>query len=455
MIGAGILPRDHDHLRLVEIVEPDRALPDPDRLTQAAAPRLVAHVGAVRQVVGSEFAHEELIEKGRLVAGPPAGVEDGLVGAGERVQLARHQREGLVPGDGLVVRRSGTQRHRDGEPALLPQPVIALPGELGDAVPREEVGVDASGRALFGDCLGAVLAKLERAAVAVRLRPGAAGTVEPVELVQRQEQPGAADRPGLAECVANGGDHRREAASSASGCFALQRHGPFRGLRASVAGIARLAPRAPARTPSAPPCDSTSRLTVARPSPMPGAEVLGPRKYGSKIRGPREGGIPGPVSSTSKTTRPRRCRTRRITSRNSALPRYLSPLRSRLPRRLRRTPGLQATAQSATSPTRSEASRWFANGPSSSSSPAATERTSARDPASGRAPARANSSRPSTIRRTRERLERARSKASGAWAGLFSTMPSAMLTAESGLRMSWATRPANCSSSSAFRCTSL
>jgi len=44
--------------------------------------------------------------------------------------------------------------------------------------------------------------------------------------------------PGLAECVANGGDHRREAASGASRCFALQRHGPFRGLRASLAGIA-------------------------------------------------------------------------------------------------------------------------------------------------------------------------------------------------------------------------
>src|SRR6266404_5519583 len=234
---------DHDHLCLVEIVEPDGAFPDPDRLAQAAAARLVAQVGAVRQVVGPEFADEELVKKSRLVAGPPAGVEDGLVGAGERVQLARHQREGLVPGERLVVRRAGTERHRGGEPALLPQPVIALPGELGHAVPREEVGVDAGGRALFRDCLGAVFAELERAAVAVRLWPGAAGTVEPVELVQRQEQPGAADRPGLAECVADGGDHRREAACGARRSFALQRDGPFRWLRASVAGIARLARR--------------------------------------------------------------------------------------------------------------------------------------------------------------------------------------------------------------------
>ena len=40
---------------------------------------LVAHVGAIRQVVGAELPHEELIEKRCLVAGAPRRIKNRFV----------------------------------------------------------------------------------------------------------------------------------------------------------------------------------------------------------------------------------------------------------------------------------------------------------------------------------------------------------------------------------------
>ena len=64
----GIVPHAKISVAMVEILQRHRALADADRLRQADAGRLVAHVRAVGEVVGAEFAHEELVEERRLVA---------------------------------------------------------------------------------------------------------------------------------------------------------------------------------------------------------------------------------------------------------------------------------------------------------------------------------------------------------------------------------------------------
>ena len=53
----------------VEVFERDRALAETERFFHSGAARLVTHVRAVRQIVGAELAHEELIKKRGFVAG--------------------------------------------------------------------------------------------------------------------------------------------------------------------------------------------------------------------------------------------------------------------------------------------------------------------------------------------------------------------------------------------------
>ena len=77
----------------------------------------------------------------------------------------------------------GVVAQRMGQPALVFQPVVAVPGQLGHAVAREQVGAGAARGGLERHCLGAVLAKLERGGV-VAVGPGAAGAIEAVRLVR-------------------------------------------------------------------------------------------------------------------------------------------------------------------------------------------------------------------------------------------------------------------------------
>ena len=104
MVRARILTGDEDRLRAIEIFERHRALTDADRLRQRRAARLVAHVRAIGKVVRAELPNEELVEKGCLVGSPPGSIKNGLVRRIERAQLAADEREGVLPGDRLVMR---------------------------------------------------------------------------------------------------------------------------------------------------------------------------------------------------------------------------------------------------------------------------------------------------------------------------------------------------------------
>ena len=321
MVGSRVLTGDDDQLRLGEVVEAYGPLADPDGLAKSAPARLVAEIRAVGQVVRAELADEELVEERRLVARAPARVEDRLVRAAERVELRGDEGERVVPGDRLIVRRSRTQHHRMREPPLLAEPVIALSGKLRHAVAGKELRRRARRRTLLGDRLDAVLAELEGAAAVVRVRPGAARTVVALELVELPQELRAAQRPGLPGGVADGSDHSGQASCPFFRRLTLEGNGRFWRLRARIPRVGRrrrrrclqafrhyasvprqalrrapvswdtgsdgaassssnqkrAPPRGPARTPRDPPCDSTSRFTVARPRPIPGAPVCGPR----------------------------------------------------------------------------------------------------------------------------------------------------------------------------------
>ncbi len=82
MIGPGVVAHDEDGLRPAgKIAQLHAALADPEHRRQGHAGRLVAHVGAVGQVVRAEGPDKKLIEKRRLVAGPPRGIEKRLMRA--------------------------------------------------------------------------------------------------------------------------------------------------------------------------------------------------------------------------------------------------------------------------------------------------------------------------------------------------------------------------------------
>jgi hypothetical protein len=84
VVGARVLPDDHDQPGVVgDVLQRDGALADADHLGQRGAARLVAHIGAVGQVVGAEPAREQLVGERGLVARPPAGVEHGAVRVGQ------------------------------------------------------------------------------------------------------------------------------------------------------------------------------------------------------------------------------------------------------------------------------------------------------------------------------------------------------------------------------------
>ena len=140
MVGAGVLAGDDDELGLVDVVEGHRALADADGLGERDRRRLVAHVGAVRQVVRAEGAGEELVGERRLVGGAPARVEDRLVGGGEPAQPLGDEGERVVPRDRLVVRAALAQHHRVRDAALLPEQVVGPAGSSATGCSAKNAG---------------------------------------------------------------------------------------------------------------------------------------------------------------------------------------------------------------------------------------------------------------------------------------------------------------------------
>ena len=151
----------------------------------------MAHVRAVRQVVGAIGADEQLVEECRFVRGAARGVENRFIGRGERVQGFGDPRECRVPADRHVAVAGGVIGHGLGQPALGFEELVGLLRQPGDAVFGEERCGDPLRSGFVGDRLDPVLAEFE-GRMRVAVGPGAARAVEAGRLVGAQQCAGAA-----------------------------------------------------------------------------------------------------------------------------------------------------------------------------------------------------------------------------------------------------------------------
>ncbi len=187
VIGAGIMADAEQGVAMLEILERHGALAHADRLGQADAGRLVAHVRAVGEIVGAIDARQQLVEERRFVGGAAGSVEFHPVGTVEAAHRVADALEGFVPADRHEPVRLRVIAQRVGQPAGIFQVMVVPAVQLGHRVLREESGVDALDRRFPGHGLGAVLAEFEGAGV-LGVGPGAAGAVEAVGLVHLQQR---------------------------------------------------------------------------------------------------------------------------------------------------------------------------------------------------------------------------------------------------------------------------
>jgi len=228
VIRAGVLAEDENGVGFFEVAEANAALADADHGRERDARGLVAHVGAIGEIVGAEGAGEELPEEGGFVAGAAGGVENGLVGGGEGFQFGRDELKGVGPGNRFVVRGAGAEHDGFGEAAGVAEPVVGFLGELSDGVRAEKVGADVFVGGLVGDGFETVLAKFGDAAFAVRIGPGAGLAVEAGGLVDRVDGAQGIGHAGVAETVGGDLTDRAESAGDFVG-FALLRALEFDG----------------------------------------------------------------------------------------------------------------------------------------------------------------------------------------------------------------------------------
>lgn len=281
MIRTRVLPGDHDQMGPVQVLGPYRTFANSDDLAQCDGSRLMAHVGAIGQIVGAEGSHEQLEDKGGFVRDLSGRVEDGFVGVVEGLEVMRDQGEGVVPADRLVMGGAGPKHHRVTEAALLSQPVVGALLQLGDRVGGEELRPDLAGRRLLGDRLRTVLAELCPVAMGrVRIRPRAALAVESFSLIELEQSSRRSGQPHLVVGVTQGDSDSLDASSViagsrdgdasfvdvATGSFAAHRQ-PALPLPASPALPPFASPR-PAPTTSRGSCSARARGKVPIRSPV-------------------------------------------------------------------------------------------------------------------------------------------------------------------------------------------
>ena len=200
VIRAGVLTGNDDEFCLVEVVEQNAAFPDADRFRQRRAARFVAHVRAVRQIIGTELPNEQLIGKRSFVAGAAGGVKHRFIRTREGLQFARDQVERVVPLDSFVVPAALAFDDGVGQPTLLPEPVAVAFAQVVDGVLPEEVRPNSPDRSFLGNRLRAALTEL-RDVVLVAFRPRAGRAVEARTLIEGAQRGQGAGGPHLAQGI--------------------------------------------------------------------------------------------------------------------------------------------------------------------------------------------------------------------------------------------------------------
>ncbi|CCK06529.1 hypothetical protein BN128_350 [Cronobacter sakazakii 696] len=186
MISAGIMTDAQHQIAVVEIVKLYGAFADADRFWQADAGRFVAHVGAIREVVGAIFAGEQLPQECGFVRGAPRGVKLHAVRVVIAAQALANLLKRRFPFNRLIGIASRVVFHRVRQSPLAFQlKRIALP-QFADGMRREKFGRGAFAGGLPGDRFRAVFAKFKRRGV-LRIGPGAARAVKPLRLVDFEQ----------------------------------------------------------------------------------------------------------------------------------------------------------------------------------------------------------------------------------------------------------------------------
>ena len=124
VVGAGVLTNHKDRIGLLEILQKHGAFADADGLGEGNPAGLVAHIGAIGEVVGAIKAHEHLIKKRRLVAGATGGVELRPVGIIQRIEARGDPGKSVVPRDLDIAVAVGIIAHGVGQAALFFQCVV-------------------------------------------------------------------------------------------------------------------------------------------------------------------------------------------------------------------------------------------------------------------------------------------------------------------------------------------
>src|ERR1700719_775783 len=215
MVRAWIVPENKDELRTLHVLQRRRALANSERLHHGYTGRLVAHVRAIRKIVRAKLASKQLHKKGRLIGRLSRGIEGGLIGRTQAVQLLRNHGKGLWPRNRLIVGRVRVPYHRRSQTALLVKRVIVLRRQLRYRILREKFRPDALLCRLVRDGLGAVLAKLKNLPLLVRTWPSAALAIIPGHVVDLQKRFRSADWTHFTNAV----EHRIPDGRNSGGLF--------------------------------------------------------------------------------------------------------------------------------------------------------------------------------------------------------------------------------------------
>ncbi len=190
-VRSDILPEEEDAIGLLEILQRHRADTDTDCLRQRHGSALVAHVGAVGQVVAAIHPGEQLVHVGGFQRCAPRGVEDDVRGS-LCAHFRRDLRKRILPGALQIPVSIGVPAHGCREAALLLEIVVGPGPELADRVLQEKLGRRAPRSQFPRRGFRSVLTKLER----VRLRglaPRAAHARKAIGLVLMDQDAGAFD----------------------------------------------------------------------------------------------------------------------------------------------------------------------------------------------------------------------------------------------------------------------
>lgn len=125
VVGARVVPDGNNQLRAVKVVQRDSAFADADRLRQANAGRLMAHVGAVGKVIAAKFTRKQLEQVGRFIGRPAGGIKFHLFRR-QRLQDGGDALERLVPGQRAQGVRPGVIKQGRGQTAVVLQLIIGF-----------------------------------------------------------------------------------------------------------------------------------------------------------------------------------------------------------------------------------------------------------------------------------------------------------------------------------------